>query len=139
MFVQWTTILQTSFLFQHNMRPCLIMTCYYLIEVQLQSLNIFYESYILKRRNEHLKQSGLYDWLEGKHSEERILSYLVDLDETLIPRGLHVCTCKFKKHIASYTSSQITYFMLLMRSVFEQEGFFVLSLNNEKQTDYHRS
>ncbi|MCA0988308.1 PucR family transcriptional regulator [Guptibacillus algicola] len=75
----------------------------------------------------------LYDWLDGKHSEERILSYLVDLDASLIPKGLQVCTCRFVKHQENYSSSQITYFMLLVRSLFEQEGFFVLSLTTRNK------
>ncbi len=87
----------------------------------------------IEEKKRALETEWLYDWLEGKHTEERILSYLVDLDETLIPRGLQVCTCKFKKQFAAYTSSQITYFMLLMRSVFEQEGFFVLSLTTRNK------
>ncbi|WP_270182150.1 PucR family transcriptional regulator [Alkalihalobacillus sp. CinArs1] len=74
----------------------------------------------------------LYDWLEGKHTEERILSYLVDIDATLIPKGLLVCTCRFVNK-KNETSSQITYFMLLVRSLFEQEGFFVLSLTTRNK------
>ncbi len=87
----------------------------------------------IEEKKRALETEWLYDWIEGKHSEERVLSYLVDVDETLIPRGLHVCTCKFKKHHDTYTSSQMTYFMLLMRSVFEQEGFFVLSLTSRNK------
>ncbi|KMM38380.1 PucR family transcriptional regulator [Guptibacillus hwajinpoensis] len=82
----------------------------------------------IEEKKRALETEWLYDWLEGKHSEERILSYLVDFDESLIPRGLQVCTCKFTKQLDAYSSSQVTYFMLLMRSVFEQEGFFLLSL-----------
>jgi PucR family transcriptional regulator, purine catabolism regulatory protein len=87
----------------------------------------------IEEKKRALETEWLYDWLEGKHTEERILSYLVDVDETLIPRGLHVCTCKFKKPHDSYTSSQMTYFMLLMRSMFEQEGFFILSLTTRNK------
>ncbi|WP_347550136.1 PucR family transcriptional regulator [Pseudalkalibacillus hwajinpoensis] len=87
----------------------------------------------IEEKKRALETEWLYDWLEGKHSEEKILSYLVDMDESLIPRGLQVCTCKFKKQLDAYTSSQITYFMLLMRSVFEQEGFFILSLTTRNK------
>ncbi|WP_273852689.1 PucR family transcriptional regulator [Guptibacillus spartinae] len=87
----------------------------------------------IEEKKRALETEWLYEWLEGKHTEEQILSYLVEVDETLIPRGLHVCTCKFKKHQDTYTSSQLTYFMLLMRSVFEKEGFFVLSLTTRNK------
>ncbi|MEH7380712.1 PucR family transcriptional regulator ligand-binding domain-containing protein [Bacillus sp. JJ1533] len=82
------------------------------------------------------------DWLEGEQSEESINEYLA-LTTTRKPKGAVVCICKIEP-IDEYSTSDLTYFKMFLRSIFEQQGFtlfvaekrntIVLIMMNERNT-----
>ncbi|MDR4886852.1 PucR family transcriptional regulator ligand-binding domain-containing protein [Fredinandcohnia sp. QZ13] len=82
------------------------------------------------------------DWLEGEQSQESINEYLA-LNSTSKPKGAVVCICKLDA-IGEYTTSDLTYFKMFSRAIFEQRGFtlfvaekrnnIVLIMLNERTT-----
>ncbi|BDG47862.1 MULTISPECIES: PucR family transcriptional regulator [Parageobacillus] len=72
-----------------------------------------------KRAQEH---EWLKDWLEGEHTSEAIFDYLTDHETELRPKGGFVSICRFKSS-KQYLNLDITYFKLLCRTIFEQQGF----------------
>jgi purine catabolism regulator len=74
------------------------------------------------QENEWLK-----GWLEGEHSNEAISDYLADHEPELKPKGGFVSICKFKSLRRSNLDS--TYFKLLFRTIFEQQGFYTFSVD----------
>ncbi|MBA2876080.1 PucR family transcriptional regulator [Thermaerobacillus caldiproteolyticus] len=75
------------------------------------------------QENEWLK-----GWLEGEHSNEAIYDYLTDHEPELKPKGGFVSICKFKS-LRQYSNLDITYFKLLFRTIFEQQGFYTFSVD----------
>ncbi|KYD14256.1 hypothetical protein B4119_1421 [Parageobacillus caldoxylosilyticus] len=72
-----------------------------------------------KRAQEH---EWLKGWLEGEHTSEAIFDYLTDHEAELRPKGGLVIICRFKSS-KQYLNLDITYFKLLCRTIFEQQGF----------------
>lgn len=72
-----------------------------------------------KRAQEH---EWLKGWLEGEHTSEAIFDYLTDHEVELRPKGGFVSICRFKSS-KQYLNLDITYFKLLCRTIFEQQGF----------------
>jgi PucR family transcriptional regulator, purine catabolism regulatory protein len=75
------------------------------------------------QENEWLK-----GWLEGEHSLEAITDYITDYEPELKPKGGFVCICKFKS-LKQSSNFDITYFKLLYRTIFEQQGFYTFSID----------
>ncbi|MEB1805842.1 MAG: PucR family transcriptional regulator ligand-binding domain-containing protein [Bacillaceae bacterium] len=72
------------------------------------------------------------DWLEGHHSNEGIKEHLAYVEPDLKLNGGIVCTCKL--HLSSQSSTlDGTYFKLLFRTIFEQQGFYVFSIEIRHQ------
>ncbi|MCC3358603.1 PucR family transcriptional regulator [Bacillus sp. REN16] len=61
------------------------------------------------------------DWLEGEQSEESINEYLA-MTSTSQPKGAIVCLCKIDP-IGEYSTSDLTYYKMFLRAIFEQQGF----------------
>ncbi|WP_010283200.1 PucR family transcriptional regulator [Bacillus timonensis] len=61
------------------------------------------------------------DWLDGEQNEEAINEYLA-LTLTRKPKGAVVCICKMDT-IDEYTTSDVTYFKMFVRAIFDQQGF----------------
>jgi purine catabolism regulator len=77
-----------------------------------------------KRRMEEAE--WMTDWLDGHHSSVDISEHLADVEPGLKLTGGVVCTCKL--HYTDQSSTlDGTYFTLLFRSIFEQQGFYVFS------------
>lgn len=64
------------------------------------------------------------DWLEGNHSDQAILEHLSYVDPELKLDGNVVCICKINWNVKSVNMDG-TYFKLLSRNIFEQNGFHV--------------
>ncbi|MDE5414827.1 PucR family transcriptional regulator [Alkalihalobacterium chitinilyticum] len=78
-----------------------------------------------KRRMEEAE--WMTDWLDGHHSNEGIKEHLAYIEPGLKLNGGIVCTCKL--HLTSQSSNlDGTYFKLLFRTIFEQQGFYVFSI-----------
>ncbi|OLO28181.1 PucR family transcriptional regulator [Alkalihalophilus pseudofirmus] len=67
------------------------------------------------------------DWLEGHHSNESIKEHLAFVEPDLKLHGGVVCACKLNINDQSSTIDG-TYFKLLFRTIFEQQGFYVFSV-----------
>lgn len=72
-----------------------------------------------KRAQEH---EWLKSWLEGEHTSEAIFDYLADHETELRFKGGFVSIFRFKSS-KQYLNLDITYFKLLCRTIFEQQGF----------------
>ncbi|WP_409253798.1 PucR family transcriptional regulator [Bacillus sp. SCS-153A] len=79
-----------------------------------------------KRRDE---SNWIRSWLKGEQAGEGLTNYLSDMDETI--SGGVVCICPLKK-IREREHLDLTYFQLIARSIFEQQGYKVLA---EKEGD----
>ncbi|WP_257351040.1 PucR family transcriptional regulator [Pseudalkalibacillus decolorationis] len=60
------------------------------------------------------------EWLDGKHSKEDIQNYFSALNPSFKPNGGTVSICTFDTQI---DNSNITYYLAVLRSIFEQHGF----------------
>ncbi|WP_209124097.1 PucR family transcriptional regulator [Alkalihalobacillus sp. BA299] len=78
-----------------------------------------------KRRMEEAE--WMTDWLEGHHSNEGIKEHLAYIEPDLKLNGGVVCACKLDLTDPSSTLDR-TYFKLLFRTIFEQQGFYVFSI-----------
>jgi purine catabolism regulator len=78
-----------------------------------------------KRRKEEAE--WMTDWLEGHHSNEGIKEHLAYVEPGLKLNGGVVCACKLNLTDKSSTLDG-TYFKLLFRTIFEQQGFYVFSI-----------
>jgi PucR family transcriptional regulator, purine catabolism regulatory protein len=107
-----------------------------------------YESLILDRSATALAQSALRDlyieerrkaretewiqkWLDGVHSEEQVNRYLSEIEPNLEPNGCLVLV--FKINQADEENSEITLLKILFRSVFQSQGFLLLSTTRKNQ------
>lgn len=79
-----------------------------------------------KRRMQ--EQEWLKGWLEGEHHFQAISDYLADHDPELKPKGGCVSICKFKS-LKQHANLDLTYFKLLFRTIFEQQGFYIFSVD----------
>ncbi|MFT4412285.1 PucR family transcriptional regulator [Fredinandcohnia humi] len=66
-------------------------------------------------------------WLEGEQDEESISEYLVAHSTTKKAKGAVVCICKLDSNTA-YPNSDLTYFKLYVRAIFEQQGFSLFTI-----------
>jgi PucR family transcriptional regulator, purine catabolism regulatory protein len=78
-----------------------------------------------KRRAEETE--WLSTWLEGEYSEESIQEYLAFHSPAVRPKGGFVCLCKLDP-FDHYSNVDLTYFKLYFRTVFEQQGFSLFSV-----------
>lgn len=62
------------------------------------------------------------DWLEGEQNEESIKEYLALTSSTSNPKGAVACICKMDSN-NDFTTNDLTYFKMLIRSIFEIQGF----------------
>ncbi|WP_027409698.1 PucR family transcriptional regulator [Anoxybacteroides tepidamans] len=76
------------------------------------------------QENEWLK-----GWLEGDHGNEAIFDYLSEHEPELHPKGGFVCVCRFKS-LRQLSNLDMTYFKLLFRTIFEQQGFHTFSIEH---------
>ncbi|MBB5326089.1 purine catabolism regulator [Anoxybacillus tepidamans] len=74
------------------------------------------------------EQEWLKGWLEGEHNFQTISDYLADHDPELKPKGGCVSICKFKS-LKQHANLDLTYFKLLFRTIFEQQGFYIFSVD----------
>ncbi|MFC0560352.1 PucR family transcriptional regulator [Halalkalibacter alkalisediminis] len=78
-----------------------------------------------KRRMEEAE--WMTDWLNGHHSNVDIREHLTYVDPGLKLNGGVVCTCKL--HLTDQSSIlDKTYFKLHIRTIFEQQGFYVFPI-----------
>ncbi|MEH7443666.1 PucR family transcriptional regulator ligand-binding domain-containing protein [Bacillus sp. JJ1122] len=78
-----------------------------------------------KRRAEETE--WLMSWLEGEYGEESIHEYLAYHSPAIKPKGAFVCLCKLDPY-EQYSNVDLTYFKLYFRTVFEQQGFTLFSI-----------
>ncbi|MCH1626999.1 PucR family transcriptional regulator [Ferdinandcohnia quinoae] len=78
-----------------------------------------------KRRVE--KTEWLNGWLEGEQSEESIKEYLAFNTPSTKPKGAVVSICKLDS-FDLYSNTDLTYFKLFFRAIFEQQGFSLLAI-----------
>jgi PucR family transcriptional regulator, purine catabolism regulatory protein len=78
-----------------------------------------------KRRAEETE--WLTSWLEGEYSEEAIHEYLAYHSPSVKPKGAFVCMCKLTPY-ETFSNLDLTYFKLYFRTVFEQQGFTLFSI-----------
>lgn len=108
--------------------------------------NFLRELYVEERRKAE-ETEWIQKWLDGVHSEERIHRYVIDLEPNLKVNGCTVLLCKIDD--LDQKRSDFTYLKIIVRSVFEQQGFFLLStlrknqmifilLNKRKTKDWQR-
>ncbi|MCM3570210.1 PucR family transcriptional regulator [Neobacillus mesonae] len=107
-----------------------------------------YESLILDRTATALAQNTLRDlyveerrkaketewiqkWLEGSHSEEQIKRYLLDMEPALKANGCLVLLLKSNQ--MDEGNSAITLLKILFRSIFQAQGFYMLSAFQRNQ------
>jgi purine catabolism regulator len=83
-----------------------------------------------KRKTEETE--WMTDWLEGQHNAEEIRQHLAYLDPELKLNGAVVCICKIDQVILSPRYDG-TYFKLLFRTIFEQQGFYLFSTEIRQQ------
>ncbi|HZG59193.1 MAG TPA: PucR family transcriptional regulator [Anoxybacillus sp.] len=83
--------------------------------------------YVVEKKRAQ-ENEWLKGWLEGEHSSEAISDYLTDHEPELKPRGGFVSICKFKSW-RQYSNLDSTYFKLLFRTIFEQQGFYTFSID----------
>ncbi|MBS8263931.1 PucR family transcriptional regulator [Mesobacillus boroniphilus] len=69
----------------------------------------------------------LMSWLEGEYSEESIQEYLAYHTPAVKPKGAFVCLCRLDP-FEHYSNVDLTYFKLYTRTVFEQQGFTLFSI-----------
>jgi PucR family transcriptional regulator, purine catabolism regulatory protein len=74
----------------------------------------------------------ILDWLNGKHLDEQIKEFLIDQEAVKHSNGGVVCVCKYSTH-KSKMYVDATYFKLLFRTIFEQQGF--ISFTAEKRNE----
>jgi purine catabolism regulator len=72
------------------------------------------------------------DWLEGQHNVEDIRQHLAYLEPELKLNGAIVCICKVDPLISS-PQNDTTYFKLLFRTIFEQQGFYLFCTEMRQQ------
>ncbi|MBT2685543.1 PucR family transcriptional regulator [Bacillus sp. ISL-37] len=69
----------------------------------------------------------LMSWVEGEYSEESINEYLAYHIPAVKPKGAFVCLCKLDP-LSQYSNVDLTYFKLYTRTIFEQQGFTLFSI-----------
>ncbi len=84
--------------------------------------NLYVEERRRTEENEWLK-----GWIEGEYSDQEISSYLLDHHPSLHSRGGVVWVCKVGT-AGQKGNFDSTYFKLLCRSLFEQRGFLLFSV-----------
>ncbi|MDV2686533.1 PucR family transcriptional regulator ligand-binding domain-containing protein [Alkalihalophilus lindianensis] len=83
--------------------------------------------YVEERKNAEESQ-WMLDWLEGVHREEIIHEHLASLEPGLELNGAVVCVCKYQP-VKHGVESDCTYLKLWMRTVFEQYGFHLFTID----------
>lgn len=78
-----------------------------------------------KRRAEETE--WLTSWLEGEYSEEAVHEFLAYHSPSVKPKGAFICLCRLTPY-ETYTNLDMTYFKLYFRTVFEQQGFTLFSI-----------
>ena len=78
-----------------------------------------------KRRVEETE--WLTSWLEGEYSEESIQEYLAFHTSKVKVKGAFVCLCKLDL-FENYRNVDLTYFKMYFRTIFEQQGFTLFSI-----------
>jgi len=82
---------------------------------------LFLRNLYVEEKHKVEETEWINDWLEGEQNEESIKDYLA-LTSTSKPKGAVVCICKIDS-IEDYSTSDLTYFKMFTRAVFEQQGF----------------
>ncbi|MEH7504917.1 PucR family transcriptional regulator ligand-binding domain-containing protein [Neobacillus drentensis] len=83
----------------------------------------------IKERRKTRETEWIHQWLDGIHSEEQLNRYLSELDPKLKANGCLVLV--FKINQAEEENSEMTFFKILFRSVFQSQGFLLLSTNRK--------
>ena len=92
--------------------------------------NLLRELYVEERRKVD-EIEWIQKWLDGAHSEERIHRYIANLEPNLKVNGCIVLLCKIEDY--DQKSSDFTYLKILFRSIFENQGFFLLTTVRKNQ------
>ncbi|CAG9614740.1 Purine catabolism regulatory protein [Bacillus rhizoplanae] len=92
--------------------------------------NLLRELYVEERRKAD-ETEWIQKWLDGAHSEERIHRYVSDFEPNLKINGCIVLLCKIDNY--DQKSSDFTYLKILFRSIFEHQGFFLLTTVRKNQ------
>lgn len=71
------------------------------------------------------EQEWLKGWVEGEHSPQAIAAYFTEHAPQVKPKGGVVVLCKFP---SAKRLKDVTYFLLLFRTIFEQQGFHLFSV-----------
>ncbi len=87
--------------------------------------NLSKELYVEEKRK-HEENQWVQNWLRGDQKKENIHDQLKALDPSLNVNGCVVCICKIK---ANREASDFTYNAMVLRSIFEQNGYFLLIVN----------
>jgi PucR family transcriptional regulator, purine catabolism regulatory protein len=72
----------------------------------------------------------IQDWLNGAHTKERIVKYLAEHKLDINPKKAVVLLLNAKQ--LNIASSATTYLKMLLRHIFQEQGFFLLSADLKK-------
>jgi PucR family transcriptional regulator, purine catabolism regulatory protein len=86
-----------------------------------------------KKRAEDSK--WLSSWLQGKQTAETISTYLSEINSASSINGGLVCICSHEI-LTESENLDLTYFILVSRNIFEQQGFVVLTENQKDRLTY---
>ncbi|MFK2826420.1 PucR family transcriptional regulator ligand-binding domain-containing protein [Bacillus sp. B190/17] len=78
-----------------------------------------------EERRKAKEADWIQGWLTGEHNEEQITAYLAELEPAVEPKRAAVLLCKMKQ--LDKEGSNTMYFKMVMRSIFQEQGFFLLS------------
>lgn len=84
-----------------------------------------------KGRTEEIE--WIHGWLNEEYNEEEILQYIFDHDPNVKPKGCAVCFFKINHLSRDYLHSELTYLKGIFRSVFKQQGFYLLPIIKKNQ------
>ncbi|WP_085523156.1 PucR family transcriptional regulator [Tuberibacillus sp. Marseille-P3662] len=98
----------------------------------------------VEEKRKYKENRWVQKWLNGDHRQEEIEQHLSSLESSLKPKGCTVCLCKVD---FSEREPDFTYYTMIFRSIFEQQGFFLLAtyewnqmtfvlLNKRKKADW---
>lgn len=85
----------------------------------------------VEEKRRHQEHRWLQKWLNGEHRKEEIEQHLSSLKPSLKWNGCTVCLCEWK---FSERIEDPTYYSMIFRSIFEQRGFFSITLNEGSRT-----
>ncbi len=81
----------------------------------------------VEEKNMVEESKWMSDWLEGVHSSEKIREHLTQLEPNLKINGGIVCISKHL-HYHKGSNTDATYLKILLRTIFEQFGFYLFSV-----------